>query len=48
MIELIPVHRRRGHFHLPDSNTDSNLKKFKSVHVDEERQAIIQHLSLAR
>lgn len=47
MIELIPVHGKRRHF-LPDSNTDSNLSNFKSVHVDEERQAIIRHFSLAR
>lgn len=46
MIELIPVHRKCGHF-LPDSNTDSDLNNFKSVHVDEERQAIIWHFSLA-
>lgn len=46
MIESIPVRRKFRHF-LRDRNTDSTLNNFKSVHVDEERRAMIWHFSLA-
>lgn len=46
MTELTAVHRKCGHSH-PDINIDSNLNNFKPVNVDEKRQVMIWHFSLA-